>query len=231
MRAGHEHPAASEHRPVPAQGGDSVAGMSDLRTIEANGLLPAYRESGEPGGDPRRAAARRHRDSTDRQTVAEALAVHSIELMRDDTPAFPDALRVGKVTLIGQWLGGVVGCLTAARAPERVSGLVLEDPATPDPADPPREVPLRAEGEETYDWRTYAARARWRNAPDPGRWDLFPAVTCPTPVIAGGPAGQIPQDRIALLAERIPDARLLAWESPPSGGEGNASFRRGETHP
>jgi 3-oxoadipate enol-lactonase len=129
--------------------------------------------------------------------------------MRDDTLAFLDALDLGSAGLVGHSMGGVVAYLVAAHAPDRITCLVLEDPGTPDPADPPREIPSGPEEGDTCDWRMVAELFRWRNDPDPAWWQLFPAITCPALVVAGGPASHLPQDRVALIADRVRDGRLV----------------------
>lgn len=207
--------------------------MADLRTVGANGIKLAYRVWGPPGAP---AVVMLHglgSDGTDWEEIAEALSAahrvyapdarghggsqwpgaYSLELMRDDTLAFLDVLGLGRVALIGHSMGGVAACLTAAAAPERLSALVLEDAPTPDPADPPREIPQGPEPGETCDWRVVAATLAWRNAPDPAWWELFPAIACRTLVIGGGPASHLPQHRIALAAERIPDARMVTIDA------------------
>jgi pimeloyl-ACP methyl ester carboxylesterase len=207
--------------------------MTDLHTVEANGVKLAYRVWGLPDAPPVVLLHGLGSDGADWAETAAALSdthrvyaldarghggsqwlgEYSLELMRDDTLGFLDALGLGPVTLVGHSMGGVVAYLLAARAPGRLSALVLEDAPTPDPADPPREIPQGPEPGETYDWRVVADTLTWRNAPDPAWWQLFPAVTCRTLVIGGGPASHLPQDRIALSAERMPDARMVTIDA------------------
>lgn len=51
-----------------------------------------------------------------------------------------------------------------------------------------------------------------RNAPDPLWWDALAKVAAPTLVIAGGPTSHIPQEHLAEMTDRIPDARLVTVE-------------------
>ena len=63
--------------------------------------------------------------------------------------------------LIGHCLGGAVVYLLAAAEPKRVRllvlVLVLEEPALPLSAMPPREVPPRPDGTLSFDWRVVEA--------------------------------------------------------------------------
>jgi 3-oxoadipate enol-lactonase len=99
-------------------------------------------------------------DSSDWNAVAEALApanrvyaldlrghkgssqpgAYSLELICSDVLEFLHALDLDDVFLIGHCLGGAV-YLVAAAEPRRVRLMVLEEPAPPLPAMPPREVP------------------------------------------------------------------------------------------
>jgi 3-oxoadipate enol-lactonase len=47
------------------------------------------------------------------------------------------------------------------------------------------------------------------DAPDPAWLDGLARVTAPTLVVGGGPDSHVPQDRVADLAGRLPDARLV----------------------
>jgi 3-oxoadipate enol-lactonase len=128
---------------------------------------------------------------------------YSFELMRDDVVAFLDALGLGTVTLVGHSMGGTVAFLLAEDHPERVGRLVIEDTTPPYRPDQPIEVPPEA-GENVY-----TALIRQLNDPDPAWWDRTARIRVPTLIIAGGPDSHVPQDRIAAVAQRIPDCRVL----------------------
>ncbi|GAA2322096.1 hypothetical protein Scani_46090 [Streptomyces caniferus] len=130
---------------------------------------------------------------------------------RDDAIGFLQALGLERVALIGHSLGAVAALLLAADRPELVDRLVLEEVPPPVPADPPQEVPEQPDGPQPFDWHAKAAVVAERNAPDPAWWDAPAKVTAPTLVIGGG-SSHIPQDHLAGLAERIPDARLVTVE-------------------
>jgi hypothetical protein len=53
------------------------------------------------------------------------------------------------------------------------------------------------------------AITKQRNDPDPAWWEDLSHITERTLVIAGGPDSHLPQDQIAALADRIPDASFL----------------------
>ncbi|MDX3078453.1 alpha/beta fold hydrolase [Streptomyces sp. NPDC088354] len=204
--------------------------MDDLLTTHVNGIRLAYRTWGDPGAPPLVLLHGRGSDGADWAPVVPALArthrvlapdlrghgaserpgEYAFEAMRDDVVGLLDALGLEKAALAGHSMGGVVAYLLAAARPERLTALVLEEPVPPDPAVPPRTVPTGPEGGERFDWRVVAAVNRWINAPDPGWWDLLGRITCPTLVIAGGPASHVSQDGIERIAARIPGARLVA---------------------
>lgn len=134
---------------------------------------------------------------------------YSLELMRSDVLRFLHALDLDDVCLIGHSLGGAVAYLVAAAEPKRVRLLVLEEPAPPLPARPPREVPPRPDGNLSFDWRVVEAITKQRNDPDPAWWNDLRHITARTLVIAGGPDSHLPQDQLAALADRIPDSSYL----------------------
>ncbi len=93
---------------------------------------------------------------------------YAIAAMGDDVLAAADALGLQRVVLIGHSLGAAVAIAAAARAPERIAGLVLLDPATDGRLVPREEAEgllaaLRSDGyaqlTENY-WREQLAGAR-----------------------------------------------------------------------
>lgn len=207
--------------------------MSDLHTLHVNGIRMAYRTWGEPDAPPLVLLHGRGSDGADWLPVVPALAAthrvyapdlrghgasdrpgeYAFEAMRDDVVAFLDALGPEPVVLAGHSMGAVVAYLVAAERSSRLTALVLEEPVPPDPEVPPRAVPCGPEGDETCDWRVIAAVNRWRNAPDPGWWELLATIDCPTLVLAGGAGSHVPQDGIAAIAARVPGARLVTVEA------------------
>ncbi|MEV6108084.1 alpha/beta hydrolase [Streptomyces sp. NPDC051940] len=130
----------------------------------------------------------------------------------EDVAGFIRALDLGPVTLIGHSLGGLVGQLLAARHPELVERLVLEEAPSLAPADPPQSVPEAPAGLD-FDWEAKVQAVPQRNAPDPA-WAADAArITAPTLVIYGGPASFLPERLFKDLADAIPDCALVTVEA------------------
>jgi pimeloyl-ACP methyl ester carboxylesterase len=211
----------------------SVNRVTDLLTVEANGIKHAYRVSGAPDGPPVLLLHGLGGNGADWDEAAATLAAthrvyvldqrghgrsdwpgeYSLELMREDTLAFLDALGLGEVALVGHSMGALVGYLVAAGEPERITRLVLEEPPVPDPVHPRRVVPTGPADDDSCDWRAVAAVRSRLNAPDPSWWKLFAAITAPTLVVAGGAASTLSQDGMAAIADRVPDGRLVTIET------------------
>lgn len=205
----------------------------ELPSVDVDGIELTYRTAGEGGLPVLVLLHALGEDSGDWNAVVEALApahrvyaldlrghggssqrgAYSLELMRSDVLGFLHALDLDGVCLIGHSLGGAVAYLVAAAEPKRVRRLVLEEPAPPLPAMPPREVPPRPEGTLSFDWRVVEAISKQRNDPDPAWWDDLSHITARTLVIAGGPDSHLPQDQLEALAHRIPDASYLTIDA------------------
>ena len=132
--------------------------------------------------------------------------------LRDDVIEAMDALGVLAAAVIGHSMGGVVAYLLAATRPDRVRALVLEDMPPPDPADPPRPIPVGPEPGETCDWRAVAELRTWRNDPDPSWWDLAGRIPART-LIVGGARSSMPQERLTELAGRVPRGRFVSLDT------------------
>lgn len=207
--------------------------MDGRRMVDAGGVRLACRVTGDGSAPPLVALHALGEDGSDWDATARRLAgryqvyapdlrghggsdrcaEYSFELMRDDVLALLDTLGLERVTLLGHSAGAVVAYLIAGGRPERVERLVLEEPPPPVRTYPPRSVPDDADPAAPFDWAMVAAIYRQRNAFDPAYWDLFPAITAPTLIVAGGAESQIPQDEIARMAGRIPDCRLVTIEA------------------
>lgn len=187
----------------------------------------AYRVSGDPDAPPLVLLHALGENATDWAGVAPAFTRHwrvyapdlrghgesdhpgdySFDLMRDDVVGFLDALGLTRVDLIGHSMGGVVAYLLAGKHPERVGRLVLEDVPPPLPREPT--LSTRPEGPLSFDWAAVAAVKAQVDVPDPAWLAGLGGIGAPTLVVAGGPQSHVPQDRIAEMAHRIPDCRVV----------------------
>ncbi|WP_336048769.1 alpha/beta fold hydrolase [Streptomyces sp. CA2R101] len=206
--------------------------MSDVRKVQVGEVQLAYRVWGEEDAPPAVLLHCLGEDGEDWRGVVGRLAgthrvyapdqrghgrsdwpgAYGFERWRDDAIGFLEALGLERVALIGHSLGAVAALLLAADRPELVDRLVLEEVPVPLPAEPPQEVPEQPAGPQAFDRHAEAAVVAERNAPDPAWWDAPAKVTAPTLVIGGGESSHIPQDHLADLVERIPDARLVTVE-------------------
>ncbi|MFI6847628.1 alpha/beta fold hydrolase [Kitasatospora sp. NBC_00085] len=206
--------------------------MTDHRIVELPEVALAYREHGTPGGPPLVLLHALGERATDWDGVLPGLAPqhhvyaldlrghgdsgrpgrYGFELMRDDVLGFLDALGLERVDLVGHSMGGVVAYLLAQEHPGRIGRLVLEDiPAPyPRPATPAADAPAEP---VSFDWAVVRAIKGQLDTPAPVWLERMAAITAPTLVVAGGPASHVPQDRIAEMADRIPDCRVVTIEA------------------
>jgi 3-oxoadipate enol-lactonase len=163
---------------------------------------------------------------------------YSMDELAADALELLDELELRRVTWCGLSLGGMVGMWLGARAPERLSSLVLACTSARVPAPAAyreRAVVVRAHGVETV---ADAVVARWFSDLTPPElrarfrailvstdaegyagccealadWDFrgeLPEVSVPTLVIAGERDEATPKEDSQLLAKRIPGARLV----------------------
>ncbi|MDT0327070.1 alpha/beta fold hydrolase [Nocardiopsis lambiniae] len=164
---------------------------------------------------------------------------YTLDLFVDDALAVLDALGIDRAHVYGFSMGGKVAQRFAVRAPERLGALVLgaTAPGGPHEVERPRESTLAlrragtAAGREMIGPLFYSPG--WADAhPDtvarvlprgPLRaqrlhfgasgghdgWDALPSIQAPTLVVHGEDDELTPVGNAALLAERIPNARLL----------------------
>ncbi|MFD3419122.1 alpha/beta fold hydrolase [Streptomyces decoyicus] len=206
--------------------------MSDVRKVQVGEVQLAYRVWGEGDAPPAVLLHCLGEDGEDWRGVVGRLAgthrvyaldqrghgysdwpgAYGFERWRDDAIGFLQALGLERVILIGHSLGAVAALLLAADRPELVDRLILEEAAPPRPADPPQEVPEQPAGPQPFDWQAKVAVVAERNAPDPVWWKALEKITAPTLVIGGGASSHVPQEHLAELVERIPDACLVTVE-------------------
>jgi pimeloyl-ACP methyl ester carboxylesterase len=132
---------------------------------------------------------------------------YAIEQLTTDLAAFLDALDLPQVALGGHSIGGAPAYLYAARHQDRVTRLVLEDPAPPWPRAP--RILTRPEGPLPFDWDVMALSNEFTD-PQVSSWrDSLHLLQAPTLLIAGGPASHVDQDQLADMATLIPACDLI----------------------
>jgi 3-oxoadipate enol-lactonase len=132
---------------------------------------------------------------------------YAIEQLTTDLAAFLDALDLTQVALGGHSIGGPPAYLYAARHPDRVTRLVLEDPAPPWPRAP--RVLSRPESPPPYDWDAMVLSNEFTD-PRVSSWrDSLRRIQAPALLIAGGPASHVDQDQLAGMAALIPECELV----------------------
>jgi pimeloyl-ACP methyl ester carboxylesterase len=212
--------------------------VSDLKAVHVNGIRLAYRRFGAPFAPTVVLLHALGETSESWQQLASKLAVdycvyavdlrghgdsdrpgaYQFALMRDDVLGFLSELELAPTILIGHSMGAVVAYLVAEQKPAAVSRLILEDPAPPLARQAP-EPPRRPEGPLAFDWAVLALRDQLTDPPAEW-WEQLAEITAPTLVIGGGPTSHIPQEQLADLADRIPNARFTTI---PAGHEIHAT--------
>jgi 3-oxoadipate enol-lactonase len=204
---------------------DSEAGLA--RPVQAGRIRLAYRTWGPAGAPPLVLLHALGEQSSDWAAVAAALAPswrvyapdlrghgasdwpggYTIEQLATDLGAFTDALGLDQVALAGHSVGAPPAYLYAARHPDRVSHLILEDPAPPWPRAP--RFPERPAGPLAFDWAATALSNEFTD-PQVSSWrDALTQVRAPSLLVAGGPASHVDQEQLATMARLIPRCRLV----------------------
>lgn len=208
-------------------------------TIELPGVALHYREAGDPGApalvllhglmdDAREwdkiapmLAERYHVFALDQRGHGESgrPGAYSYELMSDDLKAFADALSLGRFTLIGHSMGGMVAFLFGELWPERLERLVIEDtvppfkePGTPAGPELPEVAPEDAPPVYQQNWAVVRPIVSQARNPPSSWWNDVHQVTVPTLIIGGGATSHIPQEKLAEVAHLMPDARFVSIE-------------------
>lgn len=198
-----------------------------VRHVRAGGVRLAYRSWGPADAPPVVLLHALGEDSSDWAPVAAALASswrvyapdlrghgasdwpgsYTIEQLTTDLAAFFDALGLGQAALGGHSVGAPAAYLYAARHPDRVTRLILEDPAPPWPR--ARLVRTRPDGPLPFDWDATALSNEFTD-PRVSSWrDSLRHIRAPALLIAGGPASHVDQGQLADMATLIPDCELV----------------------
>jgi pimeloyl-ACP methyl ester carboxylesterase len=132
---------------------------------------------------------------------------YTIEQLAADLAAFIDALGLDRVTLAGHSIGAPPAYLYAARHPDRVTRLILEDPAPPWPR--ARRTATRPDGPLPFDWEATALSNEF-TAPQVDAWrDSLRSIQAPALIVAGGPDSHVDQGQLARMAALIPGCELV----------------------
>lgn len=132
---------------------------------------------------------------------------YTIEQLTSDLAAFLDALGLEQVTLGGHSIGAPPAYLYAARHPDRVTRLVLEDPAPPWPR--ALRAVARPAGPLSFDWEPTALSNDFTD-PQVSSWrNSLRRVQAPALLIAGGLASHVDQGQLGDMATLIPDCELV----------------------
>lgn len=197
------------------------------RRVQAGGIRLAYRTWGPPEAPPVVLLHALGETSSGWAPVAAALTPtwrvyapdlrghgasdwpgsYAIEQLTADLAAFLDTLGLDRVTLGGHSVGGPPAYLYAARHPDRVDRLVLEDPAPPWPR--AQRVLTRPEEPLPFDWGVTALSNEFTD-PQVSLWrDTLRDVQAPALLVAGGPGSHVDQGQLAEMATLIPDCELV----------------------
>jgi 3-oxoadipate enol-lactonase len=191
------------------------------------GIELAYRSWGPAGAPPAVLLHALGEQSSDWAQVAAALAPayrvyapdlrghgasdwpggYTFEQLVTDLEGFIGALGLDQVTLVGHSVGAPSAYLYAARHPDRVVRLVLEEPAPPWPRAP--RAASRPAGPLPFDWDV-TALSNQLTEPSVSSWrDELTHVRAPALIVAGGPDSHVDQGQLADLAGLIPDCELI----------------------
>ena len=136
---------------------------------------------------------------------------YSLELMADDVAGFCEQVGILGAIVVGHSMGALTAYALAARRPDLIRLLVLEEMPPPDPAKPPRPLPRQHQPGDGHDWRAVIAVRRWRNAPPREWWDMADRIPAETLVISGSKS-HLPAKRLEELSHRLPHGHLASLD-------------------
>lgn len=221
--AGVDREASSEARPVRRP---RLSGV--IQETLVNGVKIVYREEGDVQAPPLMLVHGRTADHNDWNGLTQHFARryrvivpdlrghgasawpgrYPIPAMAEDLVALLDRLGVGRVTLVGHSLGGMLAYHVAMNHPARVERLVLED--VPAPVPMRDRAPLVEDDSTGFDWRMMHQTERQFLDPDPAWPAALARITAPTLVLSGGRASPFRAEGLAAL---IPGAELATIEA------------------
>lgn len=134
---------------------------------------------------------------------------YSFESLRDEVAGFVAALGLTSAALVGHSMGGTVATLVAEGYPAMVERLVLEDTPPPRRLDPPPQFPTTPPARLRVPVDAWTALMGQLADPDPAWWRDLEVISAPTLIIGGGATSFVPQQELAMAADRIRDCRLV----------------------
>lgn len=136
---------------------------------------------------------------------------YTFDLMVDDVVGLCEQLGILGAIVVGHSMGAITAYALAARRPDMIRLLVLEEMPPPDPSKPPRPLPRQAEPGAAYDWRAMIAVHRWRNAPPRDWWDMAGQISAQTLVVSGAHS-HLPAGRVEELSHRVPQGTFVSLD-------------------
>ncbi|HEX6452694.1 MAG TPA: alpha/beta fold hydrolase [Trebonia sp.] len=142
--------------------------------------------------------------------ASERSGPYTVEQLTTDLAAFLDVLGLRRVALVGHSMGAAPAYLFAARHPERVTRLVLEEPVPPFPRPPAdRERPAEP---PSFDWDATALSDEFTDPPPSWRAALSD-IKSPTLLIAGGQDSDLDARPLTEMAALMGDCELTTIEA------------------
>ena len=148
------------------------------------------------------------------------MAGYSLEAFVADVMAQINRAGLDRFQLVGHSLGAHLASMIAERFPERITRLVLEE--LPVPARSRRDpgpvyhrwsgllIKIGAlRGYKDYDPVMVSRVLDQLGSPRPEWWQQLPRLTMPVLMIGGGPSSYLDQRRFQMVADELPDARLI----------------------